>query len=307
MNRHFPGVALALAFALGCADGIEIPTVEFGGSAGARLMNGQAKTPAEAYDKAYSQMSRAHYNVRRNLDSRSQNQLGAREALKQIVNALDTMRACVPAADRPRFDPYLARYRDWLKELESGTWGGSFLTDFERAEHEVKSKFNPSSTDVLAEFPNAATPPKPAARPAAEKPAEPAFSPDKVEVPVAKNPPPAEPVKPAPPPPPATLAASTRILYKAWSAAHDDLTAGYREKKPCKSNYEVVIESLRLMKAQLEGEKASKLQIYIDYYGGVEEKTRGFTALPAKTTEKDIVDELDMAARVIRKEFNPDK
>jgi hypothetical protein len=57
----------------------------------------------------------------------------------------------------------------------------------------------------------------------------------------------------------------------------------------------------------LKGERADKLQIYIDYYGGVDEKTKGFSVLPEKTTDKDIVDELDVAARVIRKEFNPDK
>jgi hypothetical protein len=304
MNRLLPGLALALSLALGCADGIEIPTVELGGSGGARLMNGQSKSPADAYDKAYSQLSRAHYNVRRNLDSRSQNQFGAREAMKQIVHALETMRVCVPAAGQPQFDPYLAKYGDWLKELENGTWGGSFLTDFERTEREVRSKFNPASTEVLAEFPHAPGAPKAAPG----KPADTALSPDQVEVPAAKNPPPAEPVKAAPPPPPpANPVASTRILYKAWSAAHDDLIAGYREKKACKANYNDVVESLRLMKAQLPGEKATKLQIYIDYYGGVEEKTKGFSALPEKTTEKDIVDELDVAARVIRKEFNPDR
>jgi hypothetical protein len=39
----------------------------------------------------------------------------------------------------------------------------------------------------------------------------------------------------------------------------------------------------------------------------VKEKTQSFTVLPEKTVEKDILDELDVAARVIRKEFNPDK
>ena len=39
----------------------------------------------------------------------------------------------------------------------------------------------------------------------------------------------------------------------------------------------------------------------------VNEKTKGFTALPEKTTEKDVIDELEVAARVIRKRFGPDK
>src|SRR5262245_47932953 len=98
MKRQLPGIALALSIACGCGGGgVEIPAVELGGSSGARLMNGNAKTPSEAYDNAYSQLTRAHYNVRRNLESRSQNQYGAREAMKQIVGCLEAMRGCVPS------------------------------------------------------------------------------------------------------------------------------------------------------------------------------------------------------------------
>jgi hypothetical protein len=289
MKRLLPAVALSLAAAWGCSGGaVEIPTVELGGADGARLMNGQAKAPADVYDNAYAQLTRAHYNVRRNLDSRSQNHLAAREAMKQIVGCLEVMRACVPDADRARFNPYLERYAGWQTEVEKGTWGGSFLTDFDRAERELKSRFSPSATEVLAEFPGSA-PRKP-------EPASP-----------AKRPGTAEASKPAPADPEGAPKVSVRVLFKAWSAAHADLVAAYREKAVCKAKYEDVIESLRAMKVQLAGDPAAKLQIYIDYYGGVDEKTRGFTALPEKTSEKDILDELDVAARVIRKEFNPEK
>lgn len=313
MKRLLPGIAFALAAAIGCADGgMEIPTVELGGSAGARLMNGQARTPVEAYEKAYAGLSRAHYNVRRNLEPRGQNEFAAREAMGSIVRCLEVMRACVPGSGQPKFDPYILRYRDWQKALENGTWGGSFLTDFERSERDVKTTFSPAATDLLVEFPAA-----PGTKPAAPKPpADTGLTPDKVELPVVQPPPAAEPApttpKPSPPAPvrpapPAAPALSARLLYKAWSAAHDDLIAAYREKKPCKVKYDDVVESLRLLKEQLGGDKASKLQIYIDYYGDINDKTKSFTALPEKTTEKDVVDELEVAARVIRKEFNPDK
>jgi hypothetical protein len=205
------------------------------------------------------------------------------------------MRNCVPEADRPKFEPYLSKYGGWLKDLEDGTWGGSFLTDLDRLEREVKTTFNPSSVKVLADF-------------SKEPPAKPVdLTPDKVEVPQAKAPAAAEPVQPKPEPPTTPPVVRTRILFKAWSAAHDDLVATYKDKKPCKAKYDDVVESLLLLKGQFTGDKASKLQIYIEYYGGIDEKTKNFTALPEKTTEKDIVDELDVAARVIRKEFNPDK
>jgi hypothetical protein len=176
MKRLLAGIAIAAC--IGCGGrAVEIPTFEVGGAGGPRLMNGSAKTPAEAYDNAYSQLTRAHYNVRRNLDGRSQNQYGAREAMKQIVGCLETMRSCVPPADRARFDPYVARYGGWVKELDDGTWGGSFLTDFDRTEREVKSTFSPAGTAMLAEFP---TPPAPEKT---RRPADAGLVSDTVEVP----------------------------------------------------------------------------------------------------------------------------
>lgn len=318
MNYLLSGVALGVSLAVGCSDGMEIPPVEVGGSGGARLMNGQPKTPGEAFDKSYAQLARAHYNVRRNLDPRTPNQFGAEEAMRQILDLLKTMRGCVPPKGQAQFLPYLTRYGDWLKDLEKGTWGGSFLGDLDRSERDLKTQFEPSGMDLLARFPDAgraASGPEPLPRPPGAKPADTGLTPDKVEVPTGSSAPPAEKAQPSPPPPapdrsvPAagSSAVSPRLLYRAWASAHDDLISAYRERKPCKPKYDDLLESLRLLKAQLPADQASKLQIYIEYYGGVDEKTKSFTSLPEKTTQKDIIDELDVAARVIRKEFNPDK
>jgi hypothetical protein len=295
MKRLLPGPLLALLASLGCANGVEIPAVEIG-AGGARLMNEQARTPGEAYEKAYSYLGRAHQNVQRNLETRGQNLVGAREAMDLILRCLETMRNCVPEPERPKFEPYLAKYSGWLKALEDGTWGGAFLTDFERLEREVKTAFNPMSVKVLAEFPKAGPPPKRAE-----------LTPDKVEVPQAKETGTEEVQKPRPEPPPTPPVVQMRILFRAWSSAHDELVAAYKDKKACKAKFDDVVGSLRLLKGQFTGDKATRLQIYIDYYGDVDEKTKNFTALPDKTAEKDIVDELNIAARVIRKEFNPDK
>ena len=301
MIRHSPAVAVLLALAWGCSGGTEIPTVEVGGPTGARLMNGQAKSPAEAYENAYATLTRAHYNVHRNLEARGQNQVGAREALAQILRSLETMKACV-AADAAAFDPYLARYAGWQKDLEAGTWGGAFLTDLERTERELKTKFAPPAVKLLAEFPGTAKPVPPA-----PKSTEPTFTPDKVELPASNPPASGEAQRPvAPEPPPVNPAVKLRVLYKGWDKAHNDLVAVYKEKKDCRTAYADVIAALQLLKEQHVGEKAATLQIYIDYYGDIDGKTKTFTVLPDKTTAKDILDELDVAARVLRKKFNPD-
>jgi hypothetical protein len=299
MNRLC--VALLFAWAWGCSGGgAEIPPVELGGPSGARLMNGQARTPAEAYENAYALLTRSHYNVHRNLEARGQNLLGAKDAMALILQCLETMKGCVAAADQPPFDPYIARYTDWHKDIENGTWGGAFLTDLERTEREVKSKFNPGSVQVLTEFPG-----RPVAAPA--KPTEPPFNADKVEVPVLKKTEGEAPKAPVPETPTVNPVVVQRLHYKSWARAHDDLVAAYKDRKDCKAKYEDVAGALKLMKGDYTGEQAACLDIYTNYYADLCEKTKTFTTLPEKTTDKDILDELDVAARVIRKRFNPDK
>jgi hypothetical protein len=307
----------------GCADGAEVPPLEIG-SGGIRALGGNARSPVEAYENAYGQIHKQTSLVVRALTDRSVNLYAARESMATLLKSLETMRAMAAPVERPRFDPYVERYRTWLSDLDRNVWGGSFVTDVERSEIEVKTKFNPGKTEILAEFPGAApaapaaTAPvaPPSSTPAAKAPPGGVPS-DKVEVPPSTTPPP--PARPAPPvpgptettpPAAAPTGASARIYYKAWDRAHDDLTAAVKSKKDARRNYDDVIESLRGLKAQTPaGEKTKKLDIYLDYYASVHEKTKGFTTLPEgeKVTEKDVADELDVAARVIRSLFNPDK
>lgn len=312
MKHALPGIALFVF--LGCSETSEIPTVELGGPSGARLMNGQGRGPYETYDNAYSQLHRQHYNVLRNLESRNPSAYAAKAAVDSILQSLETMRSLVGPADRPRFDPYLARYRGWSADLGSNRWGGSFKQDVERSEYELKSKFSPENVEIVADASAAQPAPAPAPRPAAAANPTASVPDDKAVTPERTSPPPvpapAPAVAPVPAPPAgAPNAASARLFYKAWDRSHDDLLAAYKAKKDCRAAYEDVIGALRQLHANTAAEKRSKLQIYLDYYAGIHEKTKGFTALPEgeKIAEKDIVDELDVAARVIRKEFNPDK
>jgi len=295
-----------------------VPPVEIGGG-GARVLSGTAKTPLEAYENAYAQIHRQTQNILRALQNRGQNLYAAREGMAALVRSVETMRSVAAPLERPRFAPYVARYRGWLSDLDRNVWGGSFLGDVEQTGQEVKTKFNPGTTEILAEFPPtapeaapAAAPPPPKAPPPTAKPPAAGVPEDKVIVP----PPGTTPAAPASTPstpaasPSAAPVASARLLYKAWDRAHDDLVASVKAKKDARRNYEDVMESLRLLKAQTPApDKVKKLDIYLDYYAAVHEKTKGFTALPEgeKVTEKDVADELDVAARVIRSLFNPDK
>jgi hypothetical protein len=313
MKRALAGLFL---MALGCSGGAEVPPVEIGGPSGARLMNGQARTPFDAYDMAYSQVTKQHQNVRRCVDPRTKNLFGAQEALREIIRSLETMRSLVIEPDQPKFDPYLVRYKAWLGAVEKDTWGGSFLIDLDASEREIKSRFYPGTTAIVSEFPAGLVKETPAAAPPAAplpKHDAPADIPeDRVLAPPKRSSPTGEPPSAKPPlatdPAPHSEASSISLglFYSAWDRTHDALVESYKAKKDCRIRFERLMEALRHMKSLLPLDRAAKLQIYIDYYGAISEKTKSFTTLPEKTAEKDIIDELDVAARVLRKEFNPD-
>jgi hypothetical protein len=319
--KRLPG--FALLFALGCSDSAELPPVEIGGAGGARLMTGSGKNPEESYEIAFAQLSKQHLNVRRSLEPRGRNLYGASQSMQMILDAMERMRSLVTPAHQARFDVWIVRYREWQKQIDRDTWGGSFLQDFEVAERRVKETFTIDAVELIPALP-AAPASKEAAPPTAVKPADPVpprgtapvIPPDKA-VPPTTSPatPPADaqavPVKPAerttevaPAP-----AFAVKMYFKAWEGFHDALLAAYKgtPRPDCRPKFEDLMETLKLLKASLPADRAQKLQIYVEYYSGVNEKTRTFTLLPEKTTDKDILDELEVVARVIRQEFNPDK
>lgn len=315
--KLLPGIALL--FALGCADSsAELPPMEVG-SGGARLMTGSGRSPEENYEIAYAQLHKQHINVRRALEPRGRNLYGASLSMQSILDSFARMRSLVTPPHQVKFDPWIAKYQEWQKLIERDTWGGSFMQDFDIAERRVKETFSIDNVELAA----AAVPaPAPVAKEPAPRPADPAppkeaapgIPPDKVVPPPHRpDPAPGAPKAPAtaerPPTPAPAPAANGRIYYKAWDGFHDALIAAYKAtpRPDCRPKFEDLRESLLLLKSTLPPDRGQKLQIYIDYYAAMSEKTKAFSSLPEKTTDKDILDELDVVARVLRKEFNPDR
>ena len=318
MNR-LPGIVL-LVLVAGCG-GFEVPPVELGSSGGARLMTGGGKNPEEVYENAYAQLTKQHLIVRRSLEPRSRNLYGAAASMQSILDAFATMRSLVSPADQARMDPFIAQYVEWKRDIERDTYG-SFLSDFERAERRVKEAFDIGRVELVAALPAASAPKETVSAPApkpAEKapprentpviPSDMAVPPPRTSRPVAEVPAP-KPAEKAPDAPPAAApVASGRIYFKAWKSSHLDLVEAYKAnpRPDCRAPYDDVIESLRLLKATLGADRAQKLQIYMDFYAGLNEKTKTFKALPDKTTEQEILGELHIISENVRREFNPDK
>src|SRR5258706_271002 len=176
MNR-LPGIVfLALSAAACGGGGVEFPPVEIGGSSGARLMAGAGRNPDEVYENAYAQLTKQHLNVRRALEPRGRNLYGAALSMQSIIDAFATMRSVVVPAQQGRFGPEIAIYSEWKRDIERNTWGGSFLSDFDRAEQRVKTAFDPARAELIAALPAAGPSKDPVPAPPV-KPVEPVAGP----------------------------------------------------------------------------------------------------------------------------------
>lgn len=307
MRLFLPGIVLALF--LGCSE-THLPTIAVGGSDGARLMNGDARSVQEAYDQAFTSLGRYHHTIRKNLQKRDPNHYAAKVAVQHILENLAFMRSLVTPETQQAMDPYLAKYKKWYDALNGNRWGGSFFNDLNQAEREVKSRFNPHDVAYARpQAPEAETAPAPAAAPPPARTAaapDPTLPSDRVDLPAegGAEPAPRAPDSPAPAAP--APAVSPRLLFKAWAQAHEDLVEAYRQKQDCGARYNDVMEALGHMKRPLQGARALKMQTYIDFYVQIHRKTEGFTSLPEKTSAEDIINELKVAAGVVKAEFNPD-
>ena len=293
MRFILPRILLCLLYPLsGCSD-----TPIAIGSGSIRLMNGTAGNAAQAYDMAYSQMTPQHIRIRRSLDPQSFNIVGARTATERILGALETMQSRVSPEQRKRFDPYIKHYRDGFQDLRTGRPNASFMSRTDRYEREIKARLSLRTVRLAGPTPvEPPMAPKPAPVP---PPGTPTSTP--AEPPVASTAPPT-PVKP---PPPAPTGISGRLIFKAWNAAHGDLVSTYREKKNCETAYQDLAEALDLMQARLSGKDVEKLRSYHQFYEGIRTNTSGFTTLPEKTSAEDILQELEVVARWIKRAFEP--
>lgn len=258
MNRFLPGLVLLL-FA-GCGD---VPPVEIG-DGGVRLLDGEARDLADAYEQAYASLRPNHHRVRINLDPLHRNPVGARAAMERIVESLQTMQSASKPTARPKFDPYVDKYRAWLLDLERDRWGGSFLLELDRTEREVKSLFDPATAEIAAAPPA----PKEASRPPAD-------------------------------------AATFRVLTTSWETAHAALAKAVAEGGDAARPYEDVVATLKLMKGQLSGSRADLVQYQLDWYADLHTRSQGFKSIPGNA--KEFGEELEVPARVLRKEFKPGK
>jgi hypothetical protein len=290
MNRFF-GPALAAALLAGCSDSSEVslPPIALGGGSGARIVTGDAKSPAEAYDNRFTEMTKLHSRIRESLRPPS-NTTAVRGCLERIVDNVKTMQALVVDEQKSALDYFIREYSDWLAHFNRGMTGGleSAVTELER---KLRITVGPSRMRFVSDFP--ADPG--AKRP--EKPADPPVVPKPVD----------EPKKPEPAPAKET---TFWMIYAAWKASHQELTEAWtRNKADGAKAYAKVVECLATLKPRLAADAQNTLQVYLDFYRSRAAETKDFTAAPAKEkgTEENVLADLNMLFKQIEAAFSPDR
>ncbi len=305
--KRLPFLALLLPFAACGPDAIpDIPTFEIGGG-GARFMT-DAKTPFEAYDKAYSELTKQHLGLRREIGPNG-NRFALESYSARIVRNLQIMKSVLVTPAPSTLDPYLKFYIEVHDLAKSGRLGGNYVNLLNQYEREIHVNYAPDNVHIAAEFEKSAKDAK------TEETAQGAKV--KKEEKTDDLPPPVEkkeedlrpkietPIETPVETPVKDESIGYRLMYKAWLKSHDELCAAFQIRKDAKARYDEVREALRELAKRLDAKQADRLQVYVAFYEKILEDTRGFTTLPEGTKDEDVLNDLKIVAAGVAKDFDP--
>jgi len=280
----FRRLTILLVFAASCSDVAEIPRlppVSVGGG-GMRLM-GDARTPAEAYDFAFTKLKGCHIRVRSGLgDPETKNYIDASAALSEIAEGLKTMQSLVTAEAKEDYLPYITRYESLALDVSRRRPPANWQTKIDQDEREIRSKFSPKNAAIVQDWP-------PELRPAKETVKDPGK--------------PAE----APPPPSKTPDVPFRLAFKAWRQAHADLVELFTAGKDCRQAYADTLSALAAMKEGTPAARHPKLGLMVAVYEQQHEETKGFTAVPPHGSKELILRQLGVVKDTVEAEYDPDR
>jgi len=282
-------LALSVFLASSCSDGPDIPripTIALSGG-GAHLMT-NARTPYEAYDNAYGQMTPCHLRVRSGLgQSPERNYVDSGAALQEIAEALKNMQVLVTAEAKAAFDTYITNYSQLASDVQRHQPPANWQTRIDLGEKEIKIRFAPSKASIVTEWPPGMGP--------------------KGGAPVEANTPKETPPTPAPPPAPKAPEVPVRLAFKAWKQSHADLVEAFKAAKDPRTTYGDVLGALAAMKEGLPAARHAKLDLMRAVYEQQHEETKGFTAVPPHGSKELILKQLDVVKETLETEYDPDR
>ncbi|HKS15788.1 MAG TPA: hypothetical protein VJU16_00590 [Planctomycetota bacterium] len=264
-----------------------MPPLSVGGG-GVRMMD-EARTPAEAYENAYSKLTGCHNRVRSGLGSSVQrNYRDAAGALEEIAEALRVMRALVADEAKPAYDPYIASYAELAADTNRDRAPANWLTRIDVGEKEIKSKFSYVQAPIVATWP-------------------PGMGPSSGDAPAPKpQTPPSDTASP-PPPAPKGPEMPIRLAYKAWKQSHADLADAFKAGRDATAAYADVKSAIAAMKQGVPAARHAKLDLMLAVYDQQHGETKGFTTIPAHGSKELILKQLDVVKETLESEYDPDR
>ena len=289
-------ITVLLAVSCGGPDIPRLPPLSVG-AGGVRMMS-ESRTPAEAYETAFAQLTGLHNRVRMGLGpSEQRNYLDATQALEEIAENLRVMRSVVEESAKPAYEPYIEEYTELALDVGRRRPPANWQTRVDISEKEVKSKFSYAQAPIVAEWP-------PGLGPTKESPAPTNTS-------QAKAPPPqplaADPFDPKPSAPVPAPAMPSRLAFKAWKQSHADLAAAFAGGKDATSAYEDVKSAIAAMKQSIPASRHAKLDLMVAVYEQQHGETKGFSAVPSHGNKELIQKQLDVVRETLETEYDPDR
>jgi hypothetical protein len=252
-------LALSLLVLVGCG-GPEVPRMPplSVGSGGVRMMD-EARTPAEAYENAFSKLTGCHNRVRSGLGSSSQrNYRDAGGALEEIAESLRVMRALVTDEAKPAYDPYIAAYAELAVDTSRDRAPANWQTRIDQGERDIKGKFSYVQAPIVSTWPRGWD------RERRRRPPSKAASPIRLAARRGQGP-----EIPHPP------------SYKAWKQSHT-ISPGLQAGRCDGTTYADVQSSIAAMKQGSRGAPRRETRPALAVYEQQLARRREFSAIPAR-------------------------
>lgn len=284
---------LVLPLLIGCAVfGDDEPDDATGAPPPIRRDTLSDSTDTEMYAERYTNVKSTHKELQLTLESRGSsgfNSTAATTQLRDMIN--DTKHMSLLTAP-----PYSDQLMEIVKEFEEareriirGTWSQKTVADIDKAVRRFSTDFAPgkvvSRKNVL-----------PDTRPTANNGGDTQKT----------SAPPRDPALGATDP--TLLKSSPWLFYKAWIQEHADLEAAVAagDDKAARVHYGRVIQSLKWMEENAEGDQKRRLATYRAEYELADRKTNGFTRFPEDFQKDRATQTIQMVGDAIKLNFNPD-
>lgn len=242
---------------------------------------------SEMYAERYSNVKATHNDLKITLSDRSVNPLRATSQLEEMRNDTKHMALLTAEPYSGQLLEIAVKFDETRDRVRRGTWSQKTVGDLDEIMRRFSSDFSPSKVVMRKNvLPDTSKPKDPDVKPVSTTPRDPALGTADA----------------------ASLKSAPWLFYKAWTQEHADLetAVGAGDDKAARIHYGRVIQLIKWMEENAEGDQKRRLASYRAEYELTERKTTGFTVFAGDFTKERAVATMRAAADSLKLNFNPD-